>query len=707
MNIGKIGKAWRVLTPGLLLILGACSGDTGPAGPPGPPGPPAPPPTTDAADATEIYAEITNVSIASPPLVDFALADGNGNPVTGLNAGSISFKIAKLVPGTDGNASAWQSYINTVEDPGAGPGTESKLQATTENGAAGTLVDNNDGTYAYTFLIDVANVTEPVPITYVDTLTHRVSFEIRGLAPVRNPVYDFRPSDNATSGIFTREIAKTDSCNDCHENLAFHGGARVEMQDCVTCHNPGSADANSGNTVDMKVMAHKIHHGENLPSIIAGGQYCIYGFNDSQHCYDDVVYPQAIQNCSGCHDETDPETPDASNWYEQPTIEACGACHDDVDFASGANHGSGIVADNTMCVTCHATNPDSRLEVRQAHRILTVERAQNYSFNILTVDFLTPGTAPMVTFSVTDPLNADTPYDLANDPDLSASALQFRVSWDTIDYSNQGNGASNGQPLQSNVYDNGTLAATDNGDFTYSLTLTPVAATATGTGIVTFEGSVSTSDGTASPRSSFKYFGITDDPTNPVARRTSVDMDRCNDCHSFIAFHRGARNDIIEICQVCHQADAARRGTPSAGPMDMKHFIHRKHAVDDIRYPQRVSNCVACHTDDGFYPVATDSGVLATSFNQGTVATDPTDNNRMSPNSAACSVCHASADAQAHMIGNGGSFDACQETDGTLRQRLDTCGPGGNKNGPLVNESCTVCHGPGRFSDVADVHSIN
>jgi OmcA/MtrC family decaheme c-type cytochrome len=257
------------------------------------------------------------------------------------------------------------------------------------------------------------------------------------------------------------------------------------------------------------------------------------------------------------------------------------------------------------------------------------------------------------------------------------------------------------------VYNNGTLTATDNGDFTYSLTLTPVAATAAGTGVVTFEGSVTTSDGRASPRSSFRYFGITDDPMNPVARRTSVEMDRCNDCHSFISIHGGARNDIIELCQTCHHADAARRGTPSAGPMDIKHFVHRKHAVDDIRYPQRVSNCIACHTDDGFYPVASDSGVLATSFNQGTVATDPTDNNRMSPNSAACSVCHSSADAQAHMVGNGGSFDACQEADGTLRQRLDMCGPGGNKNGPLINESCTVCHGQGRTADVANVHSIN
>ena len=52
----------------------------------------------------------------------------------------------------------------------------------------------------------------------------------------------------------SREIAATETCNACHDNLAIHGGARFEMQECVTCHNPGSADANSGNTVDMSVM---------------------------------------------------------------------------------------------------------------------------------------------------------------------------------------------------------------------------------------------------------------------------------------------------------------------------------------------------------------------------------------------------------------------------------------------------------------------
>ena len=694
-----------MLVLGVLLTVGGCS--DGDPGPPGPPGPPAPPPTVDIADAAQIIAVIDSVSISSPPVVEFSLTDGNGQGVTGLPDSAISFKIAKLVPGTDGNASAWQSYINQIEQPGVGPGTEPKVQGTTENGANGALVDNNDGTYTYTFELDVANVIDPFPVDYVATLTHRVTFEVRGFAPLRNPVYDFRPSDNATTGIFTRDIASIDSCNSCHENLSFHGGARFELKDCVTCHNPGSSDANSGNTVDMNVMAHKIHHGNNLPSVIAGDDYCLFGNRDTEKCYGDVVYPQPIENCSGCHDDTDTNIPDASNWYEQPTVEACGSCHDDVNFVTGENHGPGIPADNTQCVSCHASNPDSGIEVRQAHRMLAVERAANYSYNILAIDFLGPGMAPDVTFSITDPQSGDAPYDLANDPDLSSSPIRFNVAWDTVDYSNVGNGRDNAQPETTSIYSGGVLQATDNGDFTYSLTLGTVAPAAIGSGVVNLEGRVTTSDGNAPVTTASRFFAITDDPASPVTRRSSVDIERCNDCHELTTQHGSRNNNSIETCQVCHTANAARRGDPSIGPMDMKHFLHRKHAVDDIRYPQRVSNCVACHTANGFYPVAVDSGVLATSVNRGSVTTDPSDNNRITPNSSACGVCHTSADAQVHMTQNGGSFDACQESDGTLRQRVNFCGPGGDKTGPLATESCTVCHGPGRGADVGQAHAID
>ena len=222
----------------------------------------------------------------------------------------------------------------------------------------------------------------------------------------------------------------------------------------------------------------------------------------------------------------------------------------------------------------------------------------------------------------------------------------------------------------------------------------------------TFPARMERGEGRVPVMSEHSFFAITDDPASPVPRRVSVDIARCNDCHDITSAHGTANNDSIETCQTCHLADAARGGSPSAGPMDVKHFIHRIHALDDIRYPQRISNCVACHTDDGFYPVTSDSGVLATSVNRGTDEADPTDNNRESPNSAVCGVCHQSADARSHMQSNGGSFDACQESDGTLLQRVDSCGPGGDKTGTLLEESCSVCHGPGRVSDTADAHGL-
>jgi hypothetical protein len=58
------------------------------------------------------------------------------------------------------------------------------------------------------------------------------------------------------------------------------------------------------------------------------------------------------------------------------------------------------------------------------------------------------------------------------------------------------------------------------------------------------------------------------------------------------------------------------------------------------------------------------------------------------------------------MVSNGGWLDACMETDGTTLERVDFCGPGGNKSGRLVQKSCSVCHGPERISDTGTAHGL-
>jgi len=103
------------------VMLLACGGSSGGGSDAGPLGSTLPGVNID--DAAEINAVITKVTIASPPVVEFLLTTDAGNPVTGLPARAISFTLAKLVPGTDGQTSHWQSYINDIEEPGVGPGT--------------------------------------------------------------------------------------------------------------------------------------------------------------------------------------------------------------------------------------------------------------------------------------------------------------------------------------------------------------------------------------------------------------------------------------------------------------------------------------------------------------------------------------------------------------------------------------------------------
>ena len=72
---------------------------------------------------------------------------------------------------------------------------------------------------------------------------------------------------------------------------------------------------------------------------------------------------------------------------------------------------------------------------------------------------------------------------------------------------------------------------------------------------------------------------------------------------------------------------------------------------------------------------------------------DQGDDLRISPTAAACSGCHDSAVAQAHMILPGGAvFDKTQLD---ITDMVD-----GNF------ESCAICHGPGRSFDVEVVHGL-
>ncbi len=494
----------------LAALLAACSGSTGPqgqAGPPGPAGPTGPQgpgagvAALDVGTATQIVGTISSVTINSPPVVKFSLADQNGVPLKGLPAADIGWVIAKLTPGQNGAASTWQSYIyQTVTPSGCPTGATSCLsaaatQATTENGASGTLVDNGDGTYQYTFLKDVK--TDPI-VTYDATLTHRVAFEIRGLAQANNGSYTFQPSTGATTGIFSREIIELQTCNGCHTQLMLHGGARVETQYCVMCHNPSTTDPYSGNPLDFKQMIHKIHQGNSLASIqtppglaltgsadfhagsnttptLAQG-YWIVGHGKSLDNFNTVLFPQDTRNCTTCHKQNLPAATEAGNYAAVPTIEACGACHDTINFTTGAGHSpANLPANDSQCTTCHgpsSTIDNGMIQVVAAHTIPDEVAATKFKFIVNSVSFTgtAPSIFPVVNFSVVDPTNSNAPYNILTDPAFAgtdpgtgkpvcagggAARLALDIAWETSDYTNWGSAAapaaaSWGQPVSLN-----------------------------------------------------------------------------------------------------------------------------------------------------------------------------------------------------------------------------------------------------------------
>lgn len=683
---------------------------------------------------------ITRASISNGvTTVDFQVTDENYNAIQDVTAANVRFIIAKLQSTPIGNLTGnWQSYINRIEQPGVGPGLEAKLQATTESGSSGTFTNNGNGTYRYQFSTVItalpANIltqaaAQQLNLDYVPTRTHRVAIQFSGGTVAANPVFDFVPATGKTTDIFHNDIVAIENCNGCHGQLALHGGGRVETRYCVTCHNSGSADANSGNTVDFKVMIHKIHRGANLPSVVAGGDYGIYGFSDTLHDYSELNLPQDIRNCQICHagsathTGTQTLTSQGDNWAYYATRAACGSCHDDLDFSQ---HFGGQTNDDN-CMSCHSVGGVAgSIQSRHVDPVQTA-RSQ-FSAQILDIQNSAPGQFPVVDFAIVNPEQNDRYYDIKTESPFvtSGASVSLKMAWSTTDYTNTGNGATNA----SSVSMNALSTSVANGDGTYRVTFTSaVPAAATGSGTMVIEGRVVVDVGTAAapdlqriPLTNVtRNFSIDETGGNAVARRTVVALDNCLQCHGTLSLHGGNRTDSIGSCVTCHNprnSDRDRR--PSANPaptdgkpeqsIDFKVMIHGIHAAAFVQnplqivgfggtvnvfdttvvhYPGELKNCNACHVNNSFQ-LPLNTNVLATTIDSGADKTDPSDDVVISPQAAVCSSCHDDATAKTHMEMNGASFS-------TLQADVDS---------GVVLEQCSVCHGAGRTYAVDVVHGL-
>ena len=741
------------LLAGLTLLIAGCGeGDAGPAGPAGPPGPPG---VVLTGTPASLKLAITRVTVASAPVVEFSVTDGADIAYAGVTASALRFTFAKLVPGANGDPSAWQSYINVLEDADVGPGLVDQIQAATDTG--GTLVNHGDGSYTYTFGTDVTAVTSPLAVAYVNTLTHRLGMSVNignGVEAV-NGTYDFIPLTGSTTLIASREITATASCNECHGRLEIHGGSRVENKFCVTCHNPGSTDANSGNTVDFTVMVHKIHMGHDLPSVIAGGAYSIYGRNDELHDYSLVHYPQDKNNCTKCHDGGDAATPQGDNWALVPTLQACGACHDDVDFAAGVagGHAGGVTTNNADCTACHAAGRIAG-SVEENHVNLLLAESTKYQFNLLGVTNTAPTQLPRVTYSITNPLTG-TPYLLTDSP-IANGSINARMSFGNTDYHNTGSATANSAPASS-ISLSLTSGATNNGDGTYSKSFTTaVPAAATGSGTMAMEGRVavdvqgatwhSAPDGTRDRipvETQVIYFAITDAMVED--RRSVTDTAKCQQCHGILnglVLHGGSRNDNNYDCVTCHNPDntdiaqrpidpdgtkngintAAGDGLEEAS-IDFRVLIHSIHGgamrvnpywvygnggtaydFSHAVFPGRLERCETCHYEDTYYPLEDTTGVLGVTVNSGSTVISRTP---VTFTPAGANVNHAD---DLNISFSAAACGACHdsslsrshmELNGALYTALQTT------LSTTTPETCAICHGPGRSADVKVVHGFD
>jgi len=523
----------------------------------------------------------------------------------------------------------------------------------------------------------------------------------------------------------SRAIVNAQSCEQCHHRLTVHG-RRINVNYCVTCHNANSFDpgtpANNRQTVDFKRVVHKLHMGKSLPSVKAGQKFLFNG-ND----FSDVTFPMMSSNgtsdpgnCTACHEVNSAVAgAPADYWKTKPTMVACGSCHDGVDFGSPTGlascnqtqtdggtpfpcaHSGGAQTNDSSCVLCHLTGGQAPIEA--VHTGLDAVQASftgKYRYNIISVTNTAPGQNPVITFSVTNPSSGNTAYNLTETPwNQTAngnSRLFFDIAWSTratpapanTNYTNEGSGANPGQPVSINALATKVAGGTP-GTFTVT---SPVAipANAVGVGEVVMEGHPAepVGGGTVSSRipvpSATRTFAITGTAT--TARRSAVDINKCNACHGNLSLHGNNRTSRIEACVACHNANATdvnqrpKTGTPIDGKaeesIDFKRLIHGIHGTEfsgegpviygfggsandfrETRFPGVLQNCEACH-NAGTYS-ATFADALGTTTSTETLA-DPSTYLRTTRITATCSACHASGLFISHMKQNGGAFDVTQ-----------------------------------------------
>lgn len=660
-------------------------GPVGPQGPAGPQGPQGPAGVAYVPPGPGLTAEITGVEIGDDgkPQVTLSLADGQGRPLAAEDLEGYGFTIAQIVVDEETGITRYQSLLirevegapYTVGGEEYEPALSSATQAYADNG--GEWEKQDEGLYAYTFADDLATAVDPNRTTTVALYADKDS-----RAAVTNDVFTFVPAGGAVA--VTRELVSTEACNNCHNPLALHGGVRREVGLCVTCHTDQTIDPETGNSVDFRVMIHRVHNGANLPSVQAGEPYRIIGFRQSNHDFSFAQWPQDVRNCETCHTGG----ADSDNFKTAPQISACASCHDDVNPISGDNHPGGR-KDETECATCHEPEGDEfDASVAGAHVIPTrSQQVKGVNLEIVGVQSA-PGEAVQVTFKVTDNEGATiAPADM--------DYLGLTIAGPTGDYTMR----TTETIYRATADAPAAVEEAANGAFTYVTEFTVPPDDSDASYALGLEGYVMEAiDGPEEPVriagfNPVTYFTAGEGAAAP--RRQIVDVELCNACHNQLALHGNMRQNT-EYCVLCHNpmgTDEAQRPPEAEGPptsINFRVLIHRVHRgaeatqplqvygfgnrlidFSHVEFPGNLADCQTCHVDGG-YALPSGDGLQPTTVTAaGRVVSS------VLPAASVCSSCHDTVAVSGHA-------------------ELQTTQSG--------IETCQVCHGPGRDFDVLQVH---
>jgi OmcA/MtrC family decaheme c-type cytochrome len=648
-----------------------------------------------------ITASISSSGIIS---VTYALTDPSGLPLDSAGQAtpgtiSLSFVAATIPNGQEQyvaytTRSATGAVSGTVMQPGADSG--------------GTTTSLGSGQYTYTFKTLATN--------FDSTATQTIGiYGSRNLSAYNlntdyaSTTYNFVP--NGSKVVTTRDVVRDASCDRCHDQLSFHGGSRRGIALCVMCHTPQGVDPDTGNTLDMKVMAHKIHLGSSLPSVIAGKPYQFIGFNNSVSDFSKVVDPANAERCTVCHDQKSGAA-QATAYLTAPTRTTCGSCHDNVNFATGANHPAGPEPNDSQCATCHTPQgaTDFDASIAGAHVVPTDSSLlSGLNATIAKIANGSAGTAPTVTFTLTDKKGNGVPIS-------ALGSLSLTMAGPTTDYGSTIFGSdvasTPGYVTESATSASCSPAGTCSYTFKHA-----VPAGSTGTYAIALEArrtetllagqpnQQSVQYGAANP---VMYFSV--DGSTVAPRRTVIQLSNCNQCHVNLSLHGTLRNNPV-YCAMCHNpsntdvtvrvaaTNAADKALPPQG-IEFNKLVHRIHfgpnaAADGAKYPYVVVGFGGSHNDfsQTLYPPFSPTGSAGDTRN--------------------CSICHVSGSEQRLPVGlnavvdpqgwvnpiqrTGGACSGCHTSQTESAHFL--------ANTTTLGESCTVCHSSGTAYAVDAVHA--